>query len=179
MVTTGFTSTRGAKQALLTIADLTDLQVEIDITESDIAKVRLQQPATVVLDAYPDRRYQAVVEYIASTADRQKATVRVKVKVLNPDEYMRPDLGAKVTFYQLGAAVTGQEEIVRIPKSAVQNHDGRAVVYVVKDQKAVMQAVTIGAEDGAEVQILEGLRGGEEVIAEGRVKDGDKVEARR
>jgi len=175
MVTTGYTSARGAKQALLSIADLTDLLVEIDISETDIAKVRLQQPATIVPDAYPDKRYQGIAEYIASTADRQKATVQVKVRVLSPDQYLRPDLGAKLTFYQVGTKVSGGEDIVLVPKSALVSQDGHTFIFIARDQKAVRQPVTVGLEAGSEIQILAGLQGGEDVIVDAKVKDGDKI----
>jgi HlyD family secretion protein len=175
MVTTGFTSERGAKQALLSIADLSDLQVEADISEADIAKVSLQQPATVVPDAYPDHSYRAVVDYIASAADRQKATVQVKVRVLGPDRYLRPDLGAKITFYQAGAGVSGGEDVVTVPKEAVVSRDGRTLVFVVRGAQAFAQAVTTGAAEGGVVQILSGLEGGEQVVVEGQVGHGDKV----
>jgi multidrug resistance efflux pump len=99
MVTTGFASERGARQALVSLADLNDLQVELDITEADIAKVQLDQPTIITPDAYPDRHYQGIVEYIAGVADRQKATIQTKVKVLNPDAFLRPDMGAQVSFY--------------------------------------------------------------------------------
>ena len=101
MVTTGFTSERGARQALVSIADLSDLQVELDITEADFGKVQLNQPTAIVSDAYPDHQYKGVVEYIASVADRQKASIQVKVRVLNPDSFLRPDMTARVIFYPL------------------------------------------------------------------------------
>jgi HlyD family secretion protein len=101
MVTTGFTSERGARQALVSIADLSDLQIELDITEADFGKVQLNQPAEIISDAYPDHQYKGVVEYIASVADRQKASIQVKVKVLNPDSILRPDMTARVVFYPL------------------------------------------------------------------------------
>jgi len=175
MVTTGFTSERGAKQALLSIADLGDLQVEADISEADIAKVSLQQPAAVVPDAYPEHRYQAVVDYVASAADRQKATVQVKVRVLAPDRYLRPDLGAKITFYPIGAGVSGGEDVVTVPKEAVVNRDGRTLVFVVRGAQAFAQTVTTRDAEGGVVQILSGLEGGEQVVVEGQVGDGDKV----
>lgn len=101
MVTTGFTSERGARQALVSIADLSDLQIELDITEADFGKVQLNQPTAIIPDAYPDHQYKGVVEYIASVADRQKASIQVKVKVVNPDSFLRPEMTARVIFYPL------------------------------------------------------------------------------
>jgi HlyD family secretion protein len=181
MVTTGFTSNRGAKQALVAVADLKDLQVELDISEADIAKVRLDQPTMVVPDAYTDRRYNGVAEYIASVADRQKATIKVKVKVLDPDDYLRPDMGAKVTFYEKGSAVPKEISVVTVPKSAVVRQDDRTVVFLARDSKAVAQVVSTGKEDGGYVEILSGLQGGESVITSGQatLKDGDKITVRQ
>ncbi|RMG49021.1 MAG: efflux RND transporter periplasmic adaptor subunit [Acidobacteria bacterium] len=177
MVTTGFTSDRGAKQALVTIADLSDLQVELDITEADIAKVQLDQPVVITPDAYPNRHYRGVVEYIASVADRQKATIKVKVKVLNPDEFLRPDMGAKVTFYEKGAKVVPRAATVMVPRAAVVTRNGRPVVFLVQGEKAVMQPVTTGREEAGYVEILDGLQGGERVIVSGQeaLRDGDRV----
>jgi HlyD family secretion protein len=107
MVTTGFTSERGARQALVNMANLRDLQVELDIAEADIAKVERDQPAAIRPDAYPERTYRGRVEFISSVGDRQKATVKVKVAVLDPDELLRPEMGAKVTFFPKGSEATG------------------------------------------------------------------------
>ncbi len=107
MVTTGFTSERGARQALVNMANLRDLQVELDIAEADIAKVERDQPAAIRPDAYPDRTYRGRVEFISSVGDRQKATVKVKVAVLEPDDRLRPEMGAKVTFFPKGSEATG------------------------------------------------------------------------
>lgn len=177
MVTTGFTSDRGARQALVSIADVNDLQVEMDITEADIAKVELNQPTIITPDAYSDRHYRGVVEYIAAVADRQKATIEVKVKVLDPDRFLRPDMGAKVTFYHKGAEAPKEMGAIMVPKAAVVNQGGRTVVFVAKDEKAVMQSVTIGREEAGYVEILSGLDGGERVIIGGQtaLKDGDKI----
>lgn len=102
MVTTGFTSERGARQALMTIADLSDLQVELEITEADFGKVKLDLPTKIVSDIQPDHQYEGVVEYIANVGDRQKASIRVKVKVINPDSSLRPEMTARVIFYPPG-----------------------------------------------------------------------------
>jgi HlyD family secretion protein len=177
MVTTGFTSERGARQALISIADVSDLQVELDITEADIARVELNQPTVITPDAYQDRHYQGIVEYIAAVANRQRATIQTKVKVLTPDRFLRPDMGARVTFYQKGADVPQPSARVMVPTAAVINQGGRAVVFLIKDQKAAMQPVTTGRQEAGYVEILTGLRGGESVIIDGQagLKDGDKI----
>ncbi|MCX7753326.1 MAG: efflux RND transporter periplasmic adaptor subunit [Blastocatellia bacterium] len=180
MVTIGFTSDRGAKQALVSLADLRDLQVELDVSEADIARVELGQSAQIVPDAYPQRRYRGVVEYIAPIADRQKATIRVKVKVLDPDEYLRPDMSAKVTFYEKGTDGRTTRPVVLVPQSALFIRDGRTLIFVVRDGRAVLQSVTAGREEGGYREILNGLQGGERVIARGweKLNEGDRVNVR-
>jgi HlyD family secretion protein len=177
MVTTGFTSDRGARQALVSIADVRDLQVELDIAEADIARVELEQPTIITPDAYQDRHYQGLVEYIAAVADRQRATIKVKVKVLNPDQFLRPDMGAQVTFYPKGAPTPQQGSSVMVPKAAVLKQEGRSMVFLARDEKAVLQPVTLGREQAGYVEILSGLQGGESVIVSGQetLKDGDKI----
>nr|MBP6823636.1 efflux RND transporter periplasmic adaptor subunit [Acidobacteriota bacterium] len=97
-VTTGFVGERGAKGYVVSMADLNDLQVELDINQNDFAKLGSKQRATLRTDAYRDRSYQGYIEEISPEANRQKATVQVKVKVQNPDEYLRPDMNATVDF---------------------------------------------------------------------------------
>ncbi len=100
-VTTGFVGDRGAKGYVVSIADLNDLRVELDIDQGKFNKVALGQHCTVTTDAYPDRRYDGVVDLIAPQANRQKATVLTKVKVLNPDDLLRPEMNATVLFHAL------------------------------------------------------------------------------
>ena len=98
MVTTSFVGDRGAKSFVVTLADLNDLQVELDINQNDFNRISSNQPCSMTTDAFPDRPYKCHVDEIAPEANRQKATVQVKVKVLKPDEYVRPEMNARVTF---------------------------------------------------------------------------------
>src|SRR5213079_3143211 len=97
-VTTGFVGDRGAKGYVLSLADLTDLRVELDVSQNDFAKVAAKQACWVTTDAYPDRKYEGVVDLISPEANRQKATVQVRVKILNPDGLLKPDMNATVSF---------------------------------------------------------------------------------
>src|SRR5579875_2708849 len=97
-ITTGFVGDKGAKGYIVTMADLNDLQVELDISQNDFPKLGPRQKGIVSTDAYPDRRYLGYVEQVAPEADRAKATVQVKVRVENPDQYLRPDMNATVNF---------------------------------------------------------------------------------
>src|SRR3954453_13541934 len=98
-VTTGFVGDKGAKGYLVTMADLKYLHVELDISQNDFPKLGPQQKGSISTDAYPDRRYLGYVEQVSPEADRAKATVQVKVRVLNPDQYLRPDMNATVNFF--------------------------------------------------------------------------------
>src|SRR4029079_8743551 len=105
-VTTGFVGDRGAKGYVVSIADLKDLLVELDINQNDFAKVSMNQPCWITTDAYPDRKYDGKVELISPVANRQKATIQVRVRALNPDDYLKPDMNAMVSFLSKREAAT-------------------------------------------------------------------------
>jgi HlyD family secretion protein len=179
-VTTGFVGERGAKGYVVSMADLNDLQVELDINQNDFAKLGAKQRATLRTDAYRDRNYQGYIEEISPEANRQKATVQVKVKVLNPDEYLRPDMNATVDFLAepkpgatTSANSTAPTRAIYVPASAVR--DG--AVFVNLNGKAVKRAVKTGSSTSQGVRVDEGLIGGEDVIINlpSGMKDGDKV----
>jgi len=177
MVTTGFTSDFGAKQALVSIADMNDLQIELDITEADIARLELGQPALISLDVYPDRRYHGELERIAAAANRQKSTLQVKVKVLDPDSTLRSNMSVKVTFYPKDAKTPERQAAILVPQSAVTTQEGRTVVFLAKEGKVVIQPVTASQGQDGYASILSGLQGGETVITSGQtsLKNGDEV----
>lgn len=168
-VTTGFVGDRGAKGYVLSIADLTDLRVDLDVSQNDFAKVTSRQPCRIVTDAYPDRKYDGVVDLISPEANRQKATVQVRVKVLSPDDLLKPDMNATVSFLapqppsaatQGGSADAGRT-VFRVPATAVR--DG--AVFVVENGKAVRRPVVGQAVgNGSEIEIRTGLIGGEDLI---------------
>ncbi len=107
-ITTGFVGDKGAKGYIVTMADLNDLQVELDISQNDFPKLGPRQKGIVTTDAYPDRKYQGYIEQVSPEADRAKATVQVKVQVEHPDGYLRPDMNATVSFYNEANARTGR-----------------------------------------------------------------------
>src|SRR6202045_2172214 len=140
-------------------ADLSDLRCEVDINESDIAKVKMGTPATVILDAYPDDPFPATVVKIYPEADRQKGTVKVEVKVLQPDlKVIKPEMSAKVTFQSI-TTQTAAAPMVLVPKKAIVTEGSANSVWVVRGDSAHQVAITVGREfqDGAEVK--QGLRG--------------------
>ncbi len=169
-VTTGFVGDKGAKGYVVSIADLNDLRVELDISQNDFAKVLSKQPCWIVTDAYPDKKYAGVVDLISPEANRQKATVQVRVKVLNPDDLLKPDMNATVSFLSPKKAATTQatdasasveRPPIHVPASAVR--DG--AVFVVENGKAIKRSVAIlNSAGGSDVQVQKGLIGGEDLI---------------
>jgi HlyD family secretion protein len=174
-VTTGFVGDRGAKGYVVSLADLNDLKVELDINQNDFAKLDPRQKAVVTTDAYPDRKYDGIIDEISPEANRQKATVQVKVKVLNPDDYLRPEMNASVAFLakeQPKTAAAAAKPFIVVPAPAIK--DG--AVFVVANGKAVRRPVKTGGTVSQGVRIEEGLIGGEDVIVSpAGLKDGAKV----
>lgn len=176
-VTTGFVGDRGAKGYVVSIADLKDLEVELDISQADFARLHSKQRGVVTTDAYPDRKYDGIISEISPEANRQKATVQIKVKITSPDEYLRPEMNSSVAFVsdekQATSAEAPSKAVVIVPASAVK--DG--AVFVMFDGKAVRRAVKAGPSTGQGVRIEAGLNGGEDLIVSppAGLKDGDKV----
>ena len=178
-VTTGFVGDKGAKGYVVSIADLHDLEVELDINQNDFAKLTATQPGIVTTDAYPDRKYQGVIHEISPEANRQKATVQVKVKVINPDSYLRPEMNASVAFYSNEKPSGSQPEakpVVIVPASAIKEN----TVFVVLGGKAVRRSVKVAGTTAQGVQVTEGLIGGEDIVSTPPpdLKDGQRVRAR-
>ncbi len=177
-ISTGFVGDKGAKGYIVTMADLNDLQVELDIPQSDFPKLGPQQKGIVTTDAYPDKRYQGAIEQVSPEADRAKATVQVKVHVLNPDDYLRPDMNATVSFYNdvKTGATPAAERIIVVPQAAVQNGN----VFAVVNGRARKKQVSVRGTSDKGVLIASGLIGGEDLIVSppANLKDGQKVEVK-
>jgi HlyD family secretion protein len=175
-ITTGFVGDKGAKGYIVTMADLNDLQVELDISQNDFPKLGPQQKGIVTTDAYPDRKYQGYVEQVSPEADRAKATVQVKVQVKNPDDYLRPDMNATVSFINdvKSEPSSTARRLVVIPAAALQNGN----VFVIVDHHARKRPVTTAGNSERGVLIASGLIGGEDLIVDppATLKDGSRVE---
>jgi len=179
LVTSGFASTaEGGPQGLVvSLADLNDLQVELDIAQDDFARLGPKQKGIVTVDAYPDLKWDGIIAEISPQANRAKATVQVKVQILNPDAHLRPDMNATVKFLADEAKQTSaQPQGVFVPTAAVHDRDGKKVVFLAFDGKAVVREVKIQSQRSGGV-LVQGLNGGEDVItsAPQDLKDGDKI----
>ena len=156
----GFTRT-----GICTIVDMDSLEVEVDVNESYINRVYPEQPVQVTLNAYPDDRYPAQVIAIIPTADRSKATVRVRVALLDRDERVLPDMGVRVAFLEEStSAPAEQSDAVLIPSSAIASDSIGDFVFVVKGDRAERRSVTTGASVGSKVKVSSGVVTGERVV---------------
>ncbi|MBV9574131.1 MAG: efflux RND transporter periplasmic adaptor subunit, partial [Acidobacteriales bacterium] len=169
----------GPQGSVVTLADLNDIQVELDIAQDDFAKLSPEQKGIVTVDAFPDRKYDGVIHEISPEANRQKATVQVKVQILNPDEYLRPEMNATVKFLadeNREKTASSQPSGVFVPTTAVRDHDGKKVVFVAFQGKALMREVKILSQRSGGL-LVQGLNGGEDVVTAGpqSLKDGDKI----
>jgi len=173
-------SDHGSKGYVVSTADLNDLEVELDISQSDFAKLHSGQHGIITTDAFPDLKYAGFIKEISPEANRQKATVQIKVRVEKPDEHLRPEMNASVAFLSddkpAPAGSAPAKPVVMVPTTAI--HEG--AVFVVLDGRAVRRAVRTGAASNQNVRIEDGLIGGEDVIvsAPAGLKDGDKVKTR-
>jgi RND family efflux transporter MFP subunit len=152
---------------LLRIADLSELRAEVDINEADLSHVHLAQDAEVTPDAYPQKRYRAKVVKLNPQVNRQKGTLKVEVRIEEPDADLLPDMSVRVTF--LAAAANPQDDgggapTVLAPRSAVRRGSEGVYVWVVRAGRLRRQPLEVGAELGQEVAVTNGLVGGEALV---------------
>ena len=162
-VTTSFVGERGAKGFVVSLADLNDLEVELDISQNDFNKLYMKQRALITVDAYPGKQWEGVIDEMSPEANRQKATVQVKVKVSNPDELLRPEMNASVSFVarkDSAAAASATASGAFAPAAAIR--DGK--VFVLVNGRIVEKAVKTGGVTPQGIRIDEGLIGGEDVV---------------
>jgi HlyD family secretion protein len=161
--------TRGA---VVTMADLTTLEVDVDVNEAYIARINTGQGARITLDAYPDTSFIGRVRQVVPTADRQRATVQVKVSIVDRDPRILPEMGARVDFLEPEARlasgpVTASAPRIRVPVAAVRETGGQSVVWLVRDGKLDSRAVQAGPASGGFREIRSGLSGGELLLVGG------------
>ena len=168
----------GPQGSVVSLADLNDIQVELDIAQDDFARLSPRQRGIVTTDAFPDRKYNGEISEISPEANRQKATVQVKVQILNPDDYLRPEMNATVKFLanENNKGSSPQAASAFVPGAAVRDRDGKKVVFVAFNDKAVMRPVNVISQRSGGF-VVGGLVGGENVITAGPqdLKDGQKI----
>jgi HlyD family secretion protein len=168
-----------SKAAVVTIADMSSLEVDADVSEANITRVTPEQACEITLDAYPQQRYPGYVTKIVPTADRAKATVLVKIKFRDYDQKVLPEMSAKISFLAAGATSSMAESkaLLTVPATAVASRNGRSVVYQVRDERAVEVPVITGRKLGSLLEITSGLKDGDRVVGrvDERLKDGVKV----
>ena len=160
--------TRGA---VVTMADLSTLEVEVDVNEAYISRIANGRPARITIDAYPDTTFRGEVRQVVPTADRQRATVQVKVSILDRDPRILPEMGAKVDFLEpdqpRAAGAPPARTAVRIPAAALKSEGGANFVWLVRDGRLTKRPVTTGPVSGGFLEIRSGLSGGEQLLVGG------------
>src|SRR5947207_1379457 len=181
----GFTRT-----GIATIVDMKSNEIEVDVNESYIARVENGQQVTATLDAYPDKPIPSKVRTVIPTADRQKATVKVRITILNLGKYdfILPDMGVKVAFLENERPAAkdkskdkGPQAVAFIPKGAVRSDANASFVFLVRDGRVERRAVSLGMDRGTDVAILAGVTPGDSLVVKGpeSLHDGDKIEIRQ
>lgn len=174
-----FGASTTARAAVVSIADMSSLEVEADVSESNIQRIQPGQSCEIVLDAYQDTRYPGVVSKIVPTADRAKATVLTKIKFVERDERVLPEMSAKVAFLAqpAAAAAISTERKIFIPASALVTRGGQKVVFVVREQTTVATPVDIGGATGSQLEVRSGLSEGQQIVRNPpeNLQDGMKV----
>ena len=166
------------RTGICTIVDMRSLEIEVDVNESYINRVTPGQDVSAVLDAYPDWQIPTRVITLVPTADRQKATVLVRIGFKQLDRRILPDMGVKVTFLrdEEDAAPTGRPA-VQVPKTAVHTDNAQSIVFVVHGNLVERRAVKLGAADGDRIDVAAGLQPGDQVVAPvpPELKDGTRI----
>jgi RND family efflux transporter MFP subunit len=180
----GFTRT-----GIATIVDMKSNEIEVDVNESYIARVTPHQRVKATLDAYPDRELDGKVRTVIPTADRQKATVKVRITFDKLEDFILPDMGVKVAFLEDEQPANGRgtskekspQALTYIPKSAVRNDSSSRFVLLVRDGRVERRAVSLGMDRGTDVAVLAGISPGDSLVVKGseNLHDGDKVEVRQ
>jgi RND family efflux transporter MFP subunit len=161
--------TRGA---VVTLADLRTLEVEVDVNEAYISRIGGGAGARITLDAYPDTSFRGAVRQVVPTADRQRATVQVKVSIADHDPRILPEMGAKVDFLETDSAskaprAVAAKAVIRVPSNVVRTEGGASVVWVVRDGRLARRVVTTGPVSAGYLEVRSGLNGGEQLLVSG------------
>ena len=166
-----------AQAAVVTIADMDSLQVEADVSESNLHQIKMGQPCEIQLDALPDARFRGAVHMIVPTADRTKATVMVKVRFIDKDKRILPEMSAKVAFLSREAKSDEQKPRTALNPAAITSHNGKKSVFLIKGNKVSETPVTLGEQLGDMTEILSGVKAGDRVVLQplNKMKDGMRI----
>lgn len=176
-VITPFSSALGSQAAVVTMADMATLEVEADVSEANLAKVKVGQPCEIQLDALPGQRFRGVVQRTVPTVDRAKATVLVKIRFIDVDARVLPEMSAKVAFLEKETPEAERTARMVVQPAAVVERDGAAVVFVVKDGKVAQVAVKSGMKIGELVEVVGKVAVGDKVVVRPpeKLRDGSLV----
>lgn len=176
-VITPFSSALDAKGAVVTMADMETLEVEADVSESNLSKVKLEQPCEIQLDALPDLRLRGLVQRIVPTVDRAKATVLVKIKFIDHNPQVLPEMSAKIAFLEREMSAEQRTSRIVVHPDAIVERNGKRVVFIMKEGKALETAIETGEKIGDMVEVRQGPTSGDKVILRppGNLDNGDNV----
>ena len=176
-VITPFSSATGSQAAVVTMADMSTLEVEADVSESNLAKVRPDQPCEIQLDALPDLRFRGVVNRLVPTVDRAKATVMVKIGFVDKDPRILPEMSAKVAFLSQQVPADQRSARTVVQPGAIVNRSGRSIVYVIKDNRVSAVEVQTAGRIGEMVEVVKGVAPGDRIVLKpsGQLRDGAAV----
>lgn len=176
-IMTPFGAAMNAKAAVVTVADMSSLEVEADVSEANLGKVNKGQPCEIQLDALPDKRFRGQVHMIVPTADRSKASVMVKVSFLDKDPRILPEMSAKVAFLEHAVSPEEERPRVALPSAAVISREGNHWVFVVAGRRVTEVPVHTGAKIGDMVEVIDGVKAGDKVVLNPpkKLKDGSKI----
>lgn len=166
-----------AKAAVVTIADMDSLQVEADVSEGNLEKIKVEQPCEISLDALPDLRLRGVTHTVVPTADRSKATVLVKVRFLDRDRRILPEMSAKVAFLERPVEPDEQHPVTAINPKAIVSEAGTKYVYLLQGERVVKSPVVTGQQMGDLIQVTSGVKAGDKIVLAplAKLKDGSQV----
>lgn len=166
-----------AKAAVVTIADMDSLQVEADVSEANLELVKIGQPCEIQLDALPEVRFRGEVHMIVPTADRSKATVLVKVRFIDKDRRILPEMSAKVAYLSRPVKPEEQKPLTALNPAAITTRNGKKWVYLIKGERAVETLVTVGKPLGDLVEIISGVSAGDKVVLKplDKMRNGSKI----
>ncbi len=174
-----FAAGANSRGNVVTLADMSSLQLEADVSESNIERVKIDQPCEITLDAFPEKRYRGVVWKIVPTADRAKATIMTKIKFIDIDNKVLPEMSAKVTFLSESVSDSAMQARPKmmVPVSALADRGGKKVLWVVKEDRVTETVVLSGNKFGDRIEILGGVNAGDKVVLSpgDDLRNGDKV----